>query len=296
MRRWLLRIGLGIVALAVLGWIVSAPPGPDPALGDVAGDAEAGAITFAAAGCASCHLAPGVELGDAPPVLAGGKPFATDFGTFHAPNISPDPVHGIGDWTDAEVIHAIRAGVSPDGHYYYPAFPSHAYALAEPQDIADIVAYLRTLPADATPSVPHDVGFPFTLRRALFGWRVLYGRPVWTGPEGETEQVARGRYLAEALGHCAECHTPRGALGGLRRDRWMAGAALPTGEGRVPGLTPAQLDWSADEIAAYLRSGFTPDFDVAGGEMVEVIANLSRLPEEDRAALAAYVKALAPAE
>ncbi len=297
MARWPFRLGAGIATLAAIGWFISAPPRADAALADLTGDAEAGALTFAAAGCASCHTAPEAEAVDLP-VLSGGRAFATDFGTFYAPNISPHPEQGIGGWSDAEIIHAIRTGVSPEGYYYYPAFPSHAYALAEPQDIADIVAHLRRLPADATPSVPHDVGFPFNIRRSLWGWRLLFGRPTWTGPggDGSDPQLDRGRYLAEALGHCAECHTPRGALGGLQRGRWMSGAAFPHGEGRVPGLTPAQLDWSASDIANYLGSGFTPEFDVAGGAMVDVIENLSRLPKEDLEALAAYVKALPAAE
>ena len=295
--RWLVRLGVAGAILAAIAWLISAPPAPDPALARLTGDAEAGALTFAAAGCASCPVAPDAEPTDSP-VLTGGKPFATDFGTFYAPNISPDPDHGIGGWSDGDILHAIRAGVSPAGQYYYPAFPSHAYALAEPQDLADLVAHLRTLPAAATPSIPHDVGFPFNIRRSLWGWRLLYGRPTWTGPggDGTDPQLDRGRYLAEALGHCAECHTPRGALGGLDRSRWMAGAPFPHGDGKVPGLSPSQLDWSASDIANYLGSGFTPEFDVAGGEMVSVIDNLSRLPKSDLEALAAYVVALPAVE
>ena len=226
-------------------------------------------------------------------MLAGSKAFATDFGTFYAPNISPHAQAGIGGWSDAELFHAIRAGVSPSGAYYYPAFPSHAYALAEAQDIADLIAYLRTLPLDASPSIPHAVGFPFTLRRGLWLWRAAFAPKGWTGPDG-TPEIARGRYLAEALAHCAECHTPRNRFGGLDRARWMAGAPSPTGDGRVPGLTPANLDWSEGDIAEYLSSGFTPDYDVAGGDMADVIENTSQLSEADRAAIAAYVKALAP--
>ena len=288
-----MRLLRWVLALAVLGaagaWILSAPPRPDPDLATLTGDAEAGALVFAAAGCASCHIAPEAEPGGVP-VLSGGKAFATDFGTFYAPNISPSP-DGIGGWTDAQIIHAVQAGVSPDGRYYYPAFPTHAYALAETRDIADLVAHLRTLPVDATPTRPHDVGFPFSIRRSLWGWRLLFAPKDWI-VDVEGPELERGRYLVEALGHCGECHTPRNALGGLKSDAWLTGAPLPTGKGRVPGITPGILGWSKTEIANYLESGFTPEFDVAGGEMVDVIANTSQLTDADRAAIAAYLVAL----
>ncbi len=293
MRRVLAGLVAGVAVLAAGGFALTAPPAPDPALVLPQGDAAAGALVFAAAGCAACHSAPGSDAAE-PPVLAGGTAFATAFGTFYAPNISTHPDAGIGGWTGAEVLHAIRAGVSPGRSYYYPVFPSHAYALMTDGDAADLLAYLRTLPADATPSRPHDVSFPFSIRRSLAVWRWLNGPPRWTGPDGPGPEVLRGRYLAEALGHCAECHTPRGALGHLDRDRWMAGAPAPSGDGRVPNLTPAALAWSQEEVTRYLESGFTPEFDVAGGEMVAVIANLAKLPEADRAALAAYLAALPP--
>lgn len=288
---WLL--GIGLIGLA-LGWVISRPPAMPPTLAALQGDAEAGRIIFAAAGCASCHVAQNAEASETP-LLTGGHAFATDFGTFYAPNISPHPESGIGGWTDAQIIHAIQAGVSPDGRYYYPAFPNHAYALADPQDIADLVAHLRRLPEDATASKPHDVSFPFSIRRGLWLWRTMFAPKDWVGP-ADTPQIERGRYLAEALGHCSECHTPRNALGGLDRTRWMAGAPLPTGKGKVPNLTPAALDWSETDIAEYLRSGFTPEYDVAGGDMVDVIANTSQLSDEDRAAIAAYLKALPAVE
>jgi mono/diheme cytochrome c family protein len=107
-------------------------------------------------------------------------------------------------------------------------------------------------------------------------------------------ELERGRYIVEALAHCAECHTPRNAMGGLDRARWMAGAPNPSGDGRIPGITPAQLDWSAQDIAYYLETGFDPDFDSAGGTMGSVVRNFANLTAEDRAAVAAYVKALPP--
>jgi mono/diheme cytochrome c family protein len=110
--------------------------------------------------------------------------------------------------------------------------------------------------------------------------------------EALSPELMRGRYLVESLGHCGECHTPRNALGGLRLDAWLTGAPNPSGQGRIPNITPAELTWSASDIANYLRDGFTPEFDSAGGEMAEVIQNMAHLPDADRAAIAAYLRAL----
>jgi mono/diheme cytochrome c family protein len=289
--RWL--VFLAIVGLAVF-WFVTRPASLEAAVATALpeGDAARGEMVFTAAGCASCHTAPGAEAGDGAPVLAGGRAFPSDFGTFYAPNISTDPTHGIGGWSDADIARAITEGVSPKGAHYYPAFPYTAYAKAAPADIADLVAYLRSLPADATPNRAHDVGFPFNIRRSLGGWKLLFAGEGWAVPGELDTEAARGRYLAEALAHCGECHTPRNALGGLNGGLWLAGAPDPSGKGRIPNITPGGLDWSTADIAAYLESGFTPEFDSAGGHMVAVIENFAQLPAEDRAAVAAYLKAV----
>lgn len=288
-----LRFILGLAILGgVIGWIVTAP---DPlSAADVPardGDAANGEQVFYAAGCASCHSAPEAE-GEDRLILAGGRAFPSDFGTFYAPNISPDSAEGIGDWTERDFLNAVMRGVSPQGQHYYPAFPYGTYGRAEVEDMQDLWAFMTTLPADATPSRAHDVGFPFSIRRALGGWKQLYLSEDWVVSGDLEPELERGRYLVEALGHCGECHTPRTALGGLRRDAWLTGAANPSGDGRIPNITPAELTWSAPDIANYLNDGFTPEFDSAGGEMVEVIANMSQLPESDRVAIAAYLRAL----
>ncbi len=273
----------------VVGWLITrAQPLPADALDRLTGDSARGQNIFAAAGCASCHTAPD----DASGLLSGGQVFATAFGSFVAPNISPNPDQGIGNWTDLELASAIVNGTSPQGSHYYPAFPYSAYNKAEMQDVVDLIAHLRSLPASDVPSQPHDVGFPFNIRRSIGGWKLLFTRKDWVLQDAATSQLSRGRYLVEALGHCAECHTARNVLGGLQRDLWMAGAPNPSGEGRIPNITPAGLLWSEDEIASYLKSGFTPDFDTAGGEMAAVIRNTSQLSDDDLAAIAAYLKAI----
>lgn len=295
MRRLLALLVVLVLAGAGIGWTLTAPERlPEAALAGLTGDAGRGERIFWAGGCASCHSAEDAE-GEARLVLSGGRRFPSDFGTFIAPNISPDPEQGIGSWSFPDFANAVMRGVSPEGRHYYPAFPYTAYAKAEPQDIADLWAFLQTLPPDATPSRPHEVGFPFSIRRSVGGWKLLFEAPGWAVAEVPSPEAERGRYLAEALGHCGECHTPRGALGQPELSRWLAGAPNPAGRGTIPNLTPAELEWSEADIAAYLKTGFTPDFDTAGGLMTEVVQNLSQLPDEDLAAIAAYIKAVPPA-
>ncbi len=283
-----------LLTCAVIGagifWFMTRPSDlPADFAAGITPDVEAGGLVFAAGGCASCHAAPKAEE-DAKQVLAGGLAFPSDFGTFYAPNISPDFEHGIGSWSVNQFARAVTQGVSPEGEHYYPAFPYTAYLHMADQDVVDLHAYMQQLPPSATPSKPHDVGFPFNIRRGLGLWKALYVDDDYVISGALAEDATRGRYLAEGLAHCAECHTPRDRFGGLDRDRWLAGAPNPSGKGQIPNITPAKLDWSAADIAYYLSSGFTPDFDSAGGEMAEVVSSLAKLPDSDRAAIAAYLK------
>lgn len=284
-----LFVALFLIALGA-GWFLTAPDKlPHGALERLEPDPERGRWVFYAGGCASCHSAPRAE-GDDKLILSGGRAFKSDFGTFFAPNISSDVQQGIGGWSAEDLANAMLFGTGPSGQHYYPAFPYTSYARAELGDIVALHAFLQSLPASETPSQPHDVSFPFNIRRSLGGWKQLFARTGWV-IEGELSDLERrGRYLVEGLGHCGECHTPRNALGGLDYDRWLGGAPVPGGKGRVPNLTPAKLNWSVNDIAEYLRSGFTPEFDTAGGEMAAVVENTSQLTDEDRAAIAAYLK------
>jgi mono/diheme cytochrome c family protein len=188
------------------------------------------------------------------------------------------------------------AGVSPKGEHYYPAFPYTSYTRMTDQDIADLFAFLNTLPPSDVASLPHQIGFPFNIRRSLGGWKFLFftdqPRVTLGGPDTE---IARGQYLVEGPGHCGECHTPRNLIGGFVSDAWLSGAQNPDGEGVIPNITPGSKsigDWSKSDIAYYLESGFTPDFDSAGGSMVDVQENMAKLTSGDREAIAAYLKAL----
>ncbi len=279
---------LGSVILIVGGgWWLSGPTSaPGDFLDGLTADLANGERVFHAGGCASCHAKP--DATDPLPVLSGGVQLASDFGLFVTPNISSDPIYGIGDWTALDLWNAMHHGTSPDGKHYYPAFPYSSYNKVTPQDVVDLHSFLKTLPASDTPNVPHDLNFAIAMRRSLGVWKALALSTEWRRP-AEDPQSLRGRYLVEALGHCAECHTPRNAIGILNFDAWMHGAPNPSGSGQIPALHSAVFDWSRADIAYYLETGFTPDFDSVGGSMAAVVKNFAKLPASDRAAVAAYI-------
>lgn len=294
------RLLYGFTGLVVVGaagfWFLSAPSSVDVAGYEaLTGDAKAGEQVFWAAGCASCHAAADAS-GDGMLVLSGGQAFPTAFGTFLAPNISPDPNEGIGGWTLVQFANAVTQGVGPQGEHLYPALPYAAYNKMVPQDVANLKAFMDTLPASAEPSKPHEVGFPFNIRRSLGIWKRMFVNTDWVIQGDLTPEQTRGRYIAEAMAHCGECHTPRNALGGLERDKWLSGAANPNGKGKIPNITPAKLTWSQADIVEYLTSGFTPEFDSVGGHMAHVVDNMARLPESDRQAVAAYLALVPPVQ
>jgi mono/diheme cytochrome c family protein len=234
--------------------------------------------------------------GEAQLVLTGGQRFPSDFGTFIAPNISQDPDHGIGNWTLLDLANALKRGVSPEGEHLFPALPYASYTKMTLQDVADLHVFLQTLAADPTPSQPHELGFPFSRREGVGVWKLMFLSDDWALAGNVTPTVDRGRYIAEALAHCGECHTPRNMLGGMDKSRWLGGAPNPSGEGRIPNITPAKLAWTVPDIVQYLTTGFTPEFDVVGGHMAHVVENMARMPEEDRQAVAEYLKAVRAVE
>lgn len=296
MRRPLTVLAVLVVIGAGLFWYITRPdPLPADAMAGITGNAAHGAQLFWAGGCASCHAQPGAK-GKALLQLGGGRALKSPFGTFHVPNISPDPTYGIGRWTLIDFANALRRGLRPDGTHLYPAFPFTSYNKMTLQDIADLKAYLDTLPPVAKPDLPHDLPFPFDIRRLLGGWDFLFDSRAWVVTGNLTPQEQRGRYLVEAVAHCGQCHTPRNLLGGLETSKWLAGAPNPVGKGRIPNITPAKLHWSQSDITDFLASGLTPDYDSVGGDMTDVVTNLAHLPVSDRAAIAAYLKKVKPVD
>jgi len=255
------------------------------------GDAKRGAYLTKAAGCVGCHTE---AKKDATP-YAGGRALKTPFGTFYGPNITPHPSAGLGRWNEADFVRAMRLGLRPDGAHYFPAFPYPSFTRINEADLRDLWAYLRTLPASARVSQPHDLRVPFGWRFLVVGWKWLFFSPgPFSADDKQAPQLQRGAYLVEALGHCGECHTGRNYLGGPKRDRPLAGTAKGPDGDRIPNLTPARLKkWSDGELKSFLQTGLTPDGDVAAETMGEVIRNTTgELTPGDLAAMIAYLRSL----
>ncbi len=274
------------VVLGLLAMLPAAAGAADPAL------VARGEQVFNIGGCTNCHTAKDGQL------LAGGDPLVTPFGTFHPPNITPDPAHGIGGWTDAQFITAMREGRSPSGAAYYPAFPYTSYTRMTDEDLLALKAYLDTVPPSPQAGRPHELGFPFNQRWGIRFWQWAFFLPGRFVPEpAKGEAWNRGAYLVLGPGHCAECHTPRNALGVLDMDRAFAGGDLGGPNGKVPnisGTAPQGLgEWSEGDVETVLTLGMTPDGDFLGGEMGKIVSNgTSKLPAEDLAAVVTYLKSL----
>ncbi len=295
MRRIAVILAVIVAAGAALAWALSAPrprytEAQWEALG-LRGDPAAGRLVFFAGGCDSCHKSPGQ---DDPLTLGGGLELKTPFGSFYPPNISSDPADGIGAWRPVDVANALLAGVSPNGEHFYPAFPYTSYQRMTPKDVADLAAFLRTLPAVKGKAPENALEFPFSIRRAVGLWKLLYFDNSGLSPNSsQSEQWNRGRYLVEGPGHCGECHTPRNFLGAMEPVRALGGAPLPDGHGKSANLRGGGfLKWTDADIVEALTSGFTPSGDVLGGGMNAVVSNLARLPESDREAIAVYLRSL----
>jgi mono/diheme cytochrome c family protein len=283
-----------IAGLGLFWWLtrpVAAVSGAQAAALEQGGDAARGAIVFNAGGCASCHATPGQPDRKR---MGGGLQLKTEFGTFVAPNISPSPADGIGTWTVADLANAMLRGVSPEGAHYYPAFPYTTYAHAKLEDVRDLMVYLRTLPVVDGKAPAHELSFPFSFRRGLGLWKLLFLDPAPIRDEpGKSAEWNRGHYLVDALGHCAECHSPRNLAGGIVAAQRYAGGPDPEGRGWVPNITAKGIGaWSKGDIAELLATGFTPDYDSVGSSMADVVKNTAALPKADRDAMAEYLKSL----
>ena len=287
---------LVIGACAVAGWaLTSATPAMIPNLAalESAADAQRGKVFFDAGGCASCHATPGQ---DDRLRLGGGLELKSPFGSFIAPNISSHPRDGIGAWKVADLIYAMQWGVSPNGQHYYPAFPYTTYARAKSADIADLMAYLRTLPSVEGKAPDHKLAFPFNIRRGVGFWKLAnFNRRTISNDFTHDAVWNRGRYLTEAFAHCAECHSARDMTGAIDETYRYAGGADMEGAGWVPNISQHSggiADWSAKDIAWMLKSGDTPEGDVVGSSMKSVVKNMAELSDDDREAIAVYIKSL----
>jgi mono/diheme cytochrome c family protein len=223
----------------------------------MAGDAQRGAVLFTMAGGCGCHTP------DGGPVGAGGRAIPTPFGKFYGTNITPDPETGIGRWSDAEIIAAIREG-NARGTVEAPVMPYTQYAGMADADVADLVAHLRTLAPVRRSNQPAEVQLPFP-RLAYRGWRLLFGPSDTPPAAAPTDPLARGRYVVD---HVAIC----------------------------PGIR----DWSEQDIVRLLSTGMKPDMDNVQGEMEQVVdgfgggPGLAHAPDEELRSIAKYLKTVPP--
>lgn len=251
-----------------------------------------GKYVFFAAGCVSCHTA-----GQA---LAGGRPLETPFGKFYPPNITPSREHGIGTWSSEDLEQALRQGINRHGEHYYPAFPYPSYTRMTHQDIQALHAYLMQQPASSRVNRPHELHWPYSSRPLISYWKTRGFTPGVFAPDPDkSAQWNRGAYLADALGHCGECHTPRGFPGIPRHDRYLAGTCAGPDGRLVPNITPDRQtgigNWTREELDRFLESGRKPDGSFTGGLMAEVLGtSCMRLTGYDRQSLTTYLQAVTP--
>lgn len=262
-------------------------PLPDPA--------ARGKYVFGAAGGCGCHTVP------KGPLNAGGRKYDGPFGTIYSTNITPDRQTGIGAWTDEQMIAAIRLGRRPNGERLIPVHPYPVFNGMAAEDLRALVAYLRTVPPVNRPNQPKKITVPLFESVFLPAWLAAFA-PRETPPNiAPASGLARGEYLVRAVGHCGECHTPRGLTQATDNSRFLAGNPSGPENSKVPNITPDKdtgLTWSEEEIADYLGTGNKPDGDVAGGLMGEVIQGTSAgykdLTKADRLAIARYLKSIPP--
>ena len=264
-----------------------------PAAGDEDGVTR-GEYLVRAGGCFSCHTATGGQS------LAGGRALATPFGTFYSPNITPDPATGIGRWTDAQFLRALREGIRPDGANYFPVFPYTSFTGITDSDALTIKAYLFSLPPVRQQNRPHDVAFPFSWRFLQTGWKLLFFTPGPFRPISDgSAAYNRGAYLVTALAHCGECHTPRNLLGATRSGQRLAGTPDGPDGQLVPNITPDPNTgigkWEKDDVVGLLRTGMTPEQSRVKGAMREVVEDgLKYLSDSDLEAISDYLFAQPP--
>jgi mono/diheme cytochrome c family protein len=290
MRRWLVVLGvLAVVGVGVAVYMLKPVTGPVRDL-TLVGDVERGNYLIRLGGCVACHT----DAANGRTFLSGGAGLETQFGTFVPPNITSDRFAGIGNWSVEEFSNAMSNGMGKQGPLY-PVFPYEHYTLMSDQEIVDLYAALMATEPVSEPAAQNQVPFPFNIRLAMAGWQNLFFSPArFTPEEGKSEAYNRGKYLAYGPAHCVACHSPRNAVGALDWSKALTGSPGGPG-GKAPAITRESLIEDGYDVATLtqtLMDGFTPNFDVLGGPMGEVIKDgTSQWTEADRAAIAEYLLA-----
>jgi mono/diheme cytochrome c family protein len=278
---------VGLAALPVLAWAAPAIPLIDPPARSSfdAGQVARGATLSAIGNCRDCHTAEGGKP------FAGGHALQTPFGTVYGTNITPDPDTGIGRWSLEAFARALREGVDRRGEQLYPVFPYDHFTKLNDDDVAALYAFVMTRDPVGQRNPANQVNFPYNVREFIVVWKNLYFHPGRFVPDPQqSQQWNLGAYLAEGLGHCSACHSPRNNLGAEIPDRHFAGGSA--GSWHAPALdrsSPSPVSWTVDELALYLRTGLAERHAIAAGPMAPVTQNLQSVNGDDVRAIAVYV-------
>lgn len=289
---WILR-GPGPMAFereqkaALVAYEAGDPTGAPPSLSN-ASLVERGEYLARAADCMVCHTVPGGKA------FAGGLGINLPFGTLYSTNITPDKETGIGKYTDREFLDALHRGTRRDGVRLYPAMPFASYTYMSDADALAIKAYLFSLAPVRTAAPANTLIFPFNQRWAMIFWTMMFNRDVRFEPDkSRSLEWNRGAYLAEALAHCGECHTPRNLAFALDNRKKFGGAI--TAGWRAFNITSDEISgigaWVDEDIAAYLSTGHAKGHGTASGPMGEVVdQSTSQFTPEDIRAVVAYLR------
>jgi mono/diheme cytochrome c family protein len=296
--RLLAAIATVLAVAAAAFWVLTRPdPLPAAAIPAHVVDLHNGETLYHAGSCYACHKARAGAPGSDRGLPAGGTPFPTPVGTFYPQNLTPDTETGIGRWNEADFVNAMRLGISPRGAHYFPAFPYASYRSMTMADLLDLRAFLLSQPAVKSP--PREASVPVVVlaRRGVGLWkRMAFRQPTFSAEPGHTPSWTRGAYLANAPGHCGECHTPKSFLMVADERRHMAGGPHPGGEGKVPslrGLVARRKYKDVDDLVLALQNGETLGYeDLSSGGMAAIQENLARLPESDVRAISEYLLSL----
>jgi mono/diheme cytochrome c family protein len=259
-------------------------------------EVERGRYLVYAGGCITCHT----EESDNAVPLSGGYAIESPFGTFYGPNITPDKETGIGDWSDDDFVRAFHEGENPEGDAYFPAFPYTAYTGVSRDDLLAIKEYLFSLEPVSKVVPSHELPFFMSTRLAASAWQLSnFHASRFEPDDSKSSEWNRGAYLVRHLGHCGECHTPRGRLGALQYEKSLTGVPKDANGDGAPNITADPGNgigrWKLGDIEYFLDIGMLPDGDFVGGAMSAVIDdNTSHLTPEDRKAIAIYLLSLAP--
>ena len=295
-RRTSAAIAFGLAVAAFVFWRLTEPdPLPASAISPHTADLANGEVLYHAGSCFACHKA--AKGAGNPQLPSGATPFKTPIGVFYPQNLTPDPETGLGRWSEADFVNAMTRGLAPDGRHYFPAFPYASYRSMTMADVLDLRAYLMSLAPVKAVQPPHDVPQLGLARRGVGLWKLVALRqPAFEPEPGHSPSWTRGAYLANAPGHCGECHTPKDWLRVAEPTRHMAGGPHPGGEGKVPslrGLVARRKYKDVDDLVLALQNGETLGYeDLSSGGMAAIQENLARLPESDLRAISEYLLSL----